>query len=215
MGCAAPVRSRARDGGRAASSSWRAIMPPTSPNAPALVGHSMTEPAVHILLLSYNSLAKLTACVASLERLDYTNYKLLLIDNGSPDGSGRELERLFPQHRVLLNGANLGYAGGNNAGVRAAFEQGAELIWILNPDTLVAPSALRELVDVHRALRRPGLIGSLVLLDEGEQIYFYKGVVEPDGKVRHPHADEPRSAVPALSTSAVGDTDFVNGASLL
>jgi GT2 family glycosyltransferase len=175
----------------------------------------MTEPAVHILLLNYNSLAKLAACVASIERLDYSNYKVLLIDNGSPDGSGRELEQLFPAHRVLLNRQNLGYAGGNNAGVRAAFEQGAELIWILNPDTLVEPSALRELVGVHQSLPRPGLIGSLILLDESDRIYFYKAVVERDGKLRHPHAHEPRSAVPELATSQVGETDFVNGASLL
>ncbi|HEX5048582.1 MAG TPA: glycosyltransferase family 2 protein [Gammaproteobacteria bacterium] len=175
----------------------------------------MTEPEVHILLLNYNSLAKLAACIASLERLEYSSYKLLLIDNGSPDGSGAELQRLFPAHRVLLIGENLGYAGGNNAGARVAFEQGAELVWILNPDTVVAPSALRELVAVHGALRRPGLVGSLILQDEGERIYFYKGIVEPDGKVRHAHADEPRSAVPELASASVGDTDFVNGASLL
>jgi GT2 family glycosyltransferase len=55
----------------------------------------------------------------------------------------------------------------------------------------------------------------LVLLDEGERVYFYKGVVEPDGKVHHPHADEPRSSVPELAASSMGETDFVNGASLL
>ena len=88
----------------------------------------MTEPEVHILLLNYNSLAKLAACVASLERLDYSNYKLLLIDNGSPDGSGLELQRLFPAHRVLLNGANLGYAAGNRSTDRATSgEAGGQL----------------------------------------------------------------------------------------
>lgn len=175
----------------------------------------MTEPEVHILVLSYDSLAKLSACVASLERLDYSNYKVLLIDNGSPDGSGAELERLFPAHRVLLNGRNLGYAAGNNAGIRVALAHGADLIWLLNPDTVVAPSSLRELVAVHRTLRRPGLIGSLILLDEGDRIYFYKGVVESDGKLRHAHAGEPSSSVPELASVAVGETDFVNGASTL
>jgi GT2 family glycosyltransferase len=178
-------------------------------------GDSMTEPEVHILVLNYNSLTKLAACVASIERLDYPSYKLLLIDNASPDGSGAQLQRLFPAHRVLRNGANLGFAGGINAGIRAVLRDGAELVWLLNPDTVVEPSALRELVAVQRTLRRPGLIGSLVLLDEGERIYFYKGVVEADGKVLHPHADEPRSNVPELASSMSGETDFVNGASLL
>lgn len=175
----------------------------------------MTEPQVHILLLNYNSLAKISACVASLARLEYSNYKVLLLDNGSPDGSGSELQRLFPAHRVLLNGRNLGFAAGTNAGVRMALEQGAELIWLLNPDTIVAPSALREMVAVHQALARPGLIGSLLLLDDTDRIYFYKGVVEADGKLRHAHADERCSSVPELASSSVGDTDFVNGASML
>src|SRR5262245_59207695 len=121
-------------------------MPPTSSGAPASAGNSMTEPEVHILVLNYNTLAKVAACGASIERLENGNYQVLLIDNASPDGSGRELQRRFPAHRVLLNDRNLGFAAGNNAGIRAALAQGAELIWLLNPDTVVAPSSLREMV---------------------------------------------------------------------
>jgi GT2 family glycosyltransferase len=138
-----------------------------------------------------------------------------LIDNASPDGSGRELQRLFPAHRMLLNPGNLGFAGGNNAGIRLVLEEGADLVWLLNPDTVVAPSALREMVAVHQSLPRPGLIGSLILLDDTDRLYFYKGVVNPGGKLSHPHAGEPSSAVPELASSNVGTTDFVNGASLL
>ena len=186
-----------------------------SADATAFAVNAMREPEVHILLLNYNSLAKISACVASLARLDYSSFRVLLIDNASPDGSGRELERRFRTHRVLLNDRNLGYAGGNNAGIRVALQQGAELVWILNPDTVVEPSSLRELIDVHRTLRRPGLIGSLTLLDDSDRIYFYKGVIDPDGKLWHAHAGAPRSAVPELASSSAGETDFVNGASML
>ena len=55
----------------------------------------MSEPPVHILVLNYNSLEKTAACVASLERLNYRNIRLILLDNDSPDGSGRELQRRF------------------------------------------------------------------------------------------------------------------------
>jgi GT2 family glycosyltransferase len=175
----------------------------------------MRHPAVHILVLNYNSFEKTAACVASLERLAYPSFRVVLIDNASPDGSGPKLQRAFPAHRMLLNNRNLGYAAGNNVGVRSAFEQGADLIWILNPDTLVEPSALAEMIEVHGSLARPGLIGSLILFDHSDRIYFYKGVIEADGKVRHPHTDDPMSAVPELSSSSSGETDFVNGASML
>jgi GT2 family glycosyltransferase len=138
-----------------------------------------------------------------------------LLDNGSTDGSVQELPRRFPAHEVVLNGRNLGYAAGINVGVRLALERGAELIWTLNPDTLVEPSALGALVEVHASLRKPGLIGSLILSDHSDRIYFYKGVIAADGKVSHAHANDPLSQVPELALTAAGETDFVNGASTL
>ena len=175
----------------------------------------MSEPPVHILVLNYNSLEKTAACVASLERLNYRNFRLILLDNDSADGSGRELQRRFSAHQVVQNGRNLGYAGGVNVGVRLALKQGAALVWVLNPDTLVDPEALGALLEVHASLPKPGVIGSLQLNDTSDRLYFYKGVITRDGKARHAHANEPRSQVPELALATIGETDFVNGASML
>jgi hypothetical protein len=175
----------------------------------------MRNPLVHILVLNFNCLEKISACVASLEKLTYPNFRILLLDNGSVDGSDRELPRRFPAHELVLNGRNLGYAAGINVGARLALERGADLIWMLNPDTLVEPGALSALVEVHASLRKPGLIGSLILNDDSDRIYFYKGVITAEGKVRHAHAGESQSQIPELARAAVGETDFVNGASTL
>jgi GT2 family glycosyltransferase len=111
-------------------------------------------PFVTVLVLNYNSLRDLPDNLQSLQQLDYPEdrHELLLVDNDSEDSSLSWVREHYPQVRIVKTGGNLGYAGGNNAGVRAA--QG-EWVAILNPDTRVQPDWLRALV-------RPALGGSNV-----------------------------------------------------
>ena len=75
---------------------------------------------VTIIVLSYNNYEDTAECLDSLATLDYPDYTVTVIDNGSTDDSARKLKVRFPDYRFILNKANLGYAEGNNVGLRQA-----------------------------------------------------------------------------------------------
>ncbi|RIH84529.1 N-acetylglucosaminyl-diphospho-decaprenol L-rhamnosyltransferase [Calidithermus terrae] len=116
------------------------------------------------------------ACISSLRAIDYPNYRILVVDNGSMDGSVHEIRTAAPDVTVVSTGVNLGFAGGNNVGIRSAVEQGAEYVWLLNNDTVVDKGALSALVEVAESDGAIGAVGSvLYYLDQPERIQAYGG----------------------------------------
>jgi len=107
----------------------------------------MTLPRVALIILSWNGKADTLACLASLARIDYPNPWLIVVDNGSSDGSAEAVREAYPGVTLIENGANLGFAEGNNVGIRHALDHGADHILLLNNDTEVAPDFLTALVD--------------------------------------------------------------------
>lgn len=121
------------------------------------------QPLVFIVLLNYKTAAVTQRCLRSLERLTYSNYRILVLDNDSEDGSFHDLAKQFSNLTVIQTGANWGYAGGNNLGIEYAAAQGAEFILILNPDTTLAnPVFLDELVHYLQQHPRVGIAGPKV-----------------------------------------------------
>lgn len=108
-----------------------------------------------ILVLNWNQPAATCACLESLRRADLCGAEIILIDNGSRDGSAEIFRALDPPPRLLALPENLGYAGGNNAGLRLALAEGAERVLVLNNDTLVTadflPTLLRAMDETPRA----------------------------------------------------------------
>jgi GT2 family glycosyltransferase len=126
------------------------------------------EPVVSIVVLNWRRAETTLRCLDAIDRLTYANRSLVVVDNGSRDGS----EELFRSARgddaVIQSGSNLGYAGGNNVGIRRSLDAGAEYVWILNNDTLVEPETLTELVRAAGRHASAGAIASrLVELDSG------------------------------------------------
>ena len=117
---------------------------------------------VSILLLNWNNWKDTNECLASLKGLDYGDWEVIVIDNGSSDGSVSRIREQFPAAEIMELGENLGYARGNNEGIRAALNRGAEYVWILNNDTTVDPAALRALVDRAEADPKIGAVGSAI-----------------------------------------------------
>ncbi len=128
-------------------------------------------PFVTVVVLNYNGLAHLEPCFRSLLALDYPaqRLELLLVDNGSRDGSLAYMEKHFPAVRLIRNERNLGFAAGNNVGARAA--QG-ELVAFLNNDMRVAPNWLLELVAPFERGEDVAAVGGKVLSWDGKRIDF-------------------------------------------
>jgi GT2 family glycosyltransferase/glycosyltransferase involved in cell wall biosynthesis len=114
---------------------------------------------VSIVLVTYNNLNLTVQCVNSILRnTAWPNYQLIVVDNGSQDGTGDYLERLrqeVPTAKVILNPDNRGFAAANNQGLR---EADGDILLLLNNDTVVPDGWLEPLV---RHLRDPsvGLVG--------------------------------------------------------
>jgi GT2 family glycosyltransferase len=126
----------------------------------------MPQPLVYVLILNWNLKDDTAECVASVLDSDYTNYRVLVVDNGSSDGSPEYLRRAFPGIEIIVNPANLGFAAGNNIGLRRALEVGADHVFLLNNDTTVDVAMLSQLVACAESEPRIGMVTPKILYYE-------------------------------------------------
>jgi GT2 family glycosyltransferase len=120
------------------------------------------EPVVFVVILNTNGWEHTLACVASLDALHYPNYRVIVVDNGSEDGSPARIRDARPDVNLIEAGENRGFSAGNNIGVRHALAHGAEFVWLLNNDTTVETDALTVLVAEASKDPQIGIVGSAV-----------------------------------------------------
>jgi len=138
----------------------------------------MTDPLVVAVVLNWNNPQDTVDCVASLRASDYPNLDILLVDNGSTDNSVSLFRERFPEIELIETGENLGYAGGNNVGIKRALSKGAEYVLLANNDVAVAPDTVSQLVSAAECNKSVGAAGALVFWrDEPEKLYAAYGVV--------------------------------------
>lgn len=214
-------------------------------------------PKVFILILNWNGWQDTLGCLESVQRLSYANSRIVVLDNGSTDGSvdkvktwadsrlqvkskllsyepmtesacwfeynrvtaeagglpelEAKIESLSSARRIVLiqTGANLGFAGGNNVGIKYALDRGADYIWLLNNDTEVHPEALGQMVKIAEMDPVIGMVGSQIFhLGQRDKLLFAGGKINWLGgwcihDTRHGLEEKPR------------DADFITGCSLL
>jgi len=118
------------------------------------------EPILSIIIPNWNGKKFLVECIDSLKAQTYQNFETILVDNGSTDGSAEFIEERYGGWiRIIRNKKNLGFAGGNNVGIRVA--KGGYIV-LLNNDTWVDPSWLKELVKATQFDTQIGMWGSKV-----------------------------------------------------
>ena len=108
---------------------------------------SDTSPSVAVIVVNYNSAAFIDAFCASLARLEYRPWRLVVVDAGSADGSMETIERAFPSATHIHCGDNVGFAAGANIGIKDCMEAGDDFALFLNNDVTLTPACLRTLVD--------------------------------------------------------------------
>jgi GT2 family glycosyltransferase len=146
---------------------------PASRRAPAA---AVPPSKVTAIVLNWCGEEETAACLRSLLASDYPALTVLLVDNGSPDGSGAALSTSFPDVPFLQTGANLGYTGGNNRGLRWALEHGCDYALVLNNDTVLEPSAVSRMVEAAEAHGRTGAVAPKILYAEmPDRIWFGGG----------------------------------------
>lgn len=113
---------------------------------PLIIQTPASKPTVWIVVLTLNNYADTAECLQSLHRLRYPSCKIILVDNGSTDGTPQLVRSQFPAVTVIENGVNLGVAAGYNVGIHYALDQGAEYVFIINNDTTVDPEMMDHLM---------------------------------------------------------------------
>ena len=92
---------------------------------------------VYVIILNYKGKEDTVACVRSLFQMNALNFEVIIVDNCSPNDSVAYFQKHIPDIHVIETDTNLGYAGGNNVGIKYALKQGADAVLILNNDTIV------------------------------------------------------------------------------
>ncbi len=145
------------------------------------------EPLVYIVLVNWNGKDVTLDCLLSLRAISYRNFKAVVVDNASSDGSVRTFHDEFPEVTVLEMEKNLRFAGGTNVGLQHAMEHGAELLLLLNNDTTVDPEFLSAMVSRLMSEDRIGIVTPKILYhDDPHRIWFAGGKISMwTGTMRH------------------------------
>lgn len=156
-----------------------------------------------VVVLSYRGREDTLRCVASV--LAGSRARVLVVDNGSHDGVLAEAAARWPQVATLQTGTNLGFAGGMNAGLRRALDDGAAVVTVLNNDTVVDAGALDRLA--HRAAgARAAISPEIRYLHDPDRVWFAGARLDPhDGLPRHLDA---REATARRGRTDAGDAPY-------
>ena len=182
---------------------------------------------IGIIILHYKGKNLTINCLTSLEGLKNSNISLIkiLVDNNSPEPI-EGLEKKFKDIVILKNSQNLGFAEGNNVGIRYALKNGARWVLILNNDTTVAPDLLVQLIKKSSLINQSGILGPKIYFAPGFEyhknnykpaqrgkVFWYAGGIIDWRNVycSHRGLDE----VDEGQYDRVETTDFVSGCAML
>jgi hypothetical protein len=112
-----------------------------------------------VVILNWNGKNDTLTCLASLEN-QVSSFDTIIVDNGSNDDSVTEIKKRFPRATLVETSQNLGYAGGNNVGIEYALKQGADLILLLNNDTVVDKQFIASLLKTAQNSPKAGIFGA-------------------------------------------------------
>ena len=130
---------------------------------------------VSIIIVNWNGITDTIECLFSLEKLAYDNFEVIVVDNGSTDNSVSEIRKKFSNVTTLETGKNLGFAGGNNVGIRYALKNQADYILLLNNDTVVDSKLINHLVTVSVGMSQESILGAKIYYFREPKKIWYAG----------------------------------------
>jgi GT2 family glycosyltransferase len=140
----------------------------------------MNEPLVWVLILNFNKAADTLECVESLREINYKNYKILIVDNGSTDDSYITIKNKIYNEELIQSEENLGYTGGINFGIKYLQLKNPDYILVLNNDTIVSKNFLDELVrSLEKNKSAAAATGTILCEHNHEEIWYASGKVIP------------------------------------
>ena len=138
---------------------------------------SSKQTQVSIIVLTWNQCELTLACLDSLSRMEYSPEKMtiFLVDNNSGDDTVASVQRSYPRVKIIENKTNLGFAEGNNVGLREALRTRPDHILLLNNDTIVDKMMLANLIDRMDQEVDCGIVGPKMLYHEPSDLIWAAG----------------------------------------
>jgi GT2 family glycosyltransferase len=156
------------------------------------------------VVLSWNGREDTLAALESLQGIP-----AVVVDNGSTDGSADAVAERFPEVELIRAGVNLGFAAGNNVGIRRALERGADWVLLLNNDATVEPGLAEALEAAAAARPDAGVLACKVLFADDDRLWYAGASWDPLlGRSRHEGFGEPDEP------GALRDTERATGAGM-
>ncbi len=131
-----------------------------------------TKPLISIIILNYNGIKFLKVLFDSLLKTTYSNYEIIMVDNYSTDDSVNFVQKNYPSVKVYGTGKNLGYAGGNNFGIKKA---NGEIILLLNNDIEVTPNWLNPIIEEFQSDENIAACQPKILQMKNRNYFEYAG----------------------------------------
>ena len=139
------------------------------------------------VVLSYNGRDDTLAALESLRGIE-----TVVVDNGSTDGSADAVAERFPEVELVRAGVNLGFAGGNNVGIRRALDRGADWVLLVNNDAEAEPGLVEALAAAAAARPDAGVLACKVLFADSDRLWYAGAGFDPIlGRSRHEGFGEP------------------------
>jgi GT2 family glycosyltransferase len=168
-------------------------------------------PSVKIITLNWNGLQDTREFLLSLKKISYTDYSVDVIDNNSSNDDGEKLKCEFGGYiNVVELKKNLGFAGGNNYGIRKTLEDDSKYILLINNDTVVEPDFLDILINEIEADSKIGMISPI--------IYFYSdpgNIWSAGGKISWLRSSGFAKGYLPKHSDRIRRTDFISGCCML
>lgn len=138
-------------------------------------------PSVAAVVLNWNNYEDTARCVASLLELSYDSLNVVVVDNGSTDGSGERLREEFDDVTVLFTEENVGFGAGMNVGIRHGLDEGADHVWVVNNDSVYEDDGvLACLVETVESDSDVGIVSPQInCYPDTESVWFERGNVDP------------------------------------
>ena len=118
---------------------------------------------IFVVTLNWNGGEYILDCLDSVSNLINPVEQVIVVDNGSTDGSVDSIKHNFPDVKIIQNEVNLGYSLGFNKGIDYSMEKGADFILIMNNDTVIDSYALGELLRIIKEDKQNGFVSGKVL----------------------------------------------------
>lgn len=165
---------------------------------------------VSVVILNYKVRDLTIKCIESVKKSSYENISIIVVDNNSDDGLVEAIKKVEGVEFVQLK-ENFGYSGGNNAGIKRALKEGADYIFLLNPDTVIDKGAISSMVELAQKGGDEAVIGPKIYFGDGKTIWYAGGIFDQANVLgKHRGVDQKDEG----QYNKIEETEYVTGAAM-